>query len=329
MTELNFYELAKQGNPQAIAFLLEANLQSVGIAIAVNLNGDCLDVIFESEQVPAQDKFVEFVRSELTDLQPDSISKVKVEGRETGQDAVWSQEFTLNNRSFYEQTIAEESVANTTVEPPSNDMKTNSYIQEKPPELTGFEHRLRSTLILVGIVTGILAIAVVTFVTKTLNESAAKIDQNSENTASLTTAPDPFREAVNSALRAAELGRSAKTKEDWTLVAERWQEAVSLMRRVPVSSPNYQVAQTKVVEYQKYLLYAQESAVNPPPQSPSPETADPKKSEKSQSKKSNSETETSEKVKSKKSNSEKSNSEKATSEESNPQKSNSETAKKK
>jgi hypothetical protein len=329
MTELNFHELAKQGNPQAIAFLLEANLQSVGIAIAVNLNGDCLDVIFESEQVPAQDKFVEFVRSELTDLQPDSISKVKVEGRETGQDAVWSQEFTLNNRSFYEQTIAEESVANTTVEPPSNDMKTNSYIQEKPPELTGFEHRLRSTLILVGIVTGILAIAVVTFVTKTLNESAAKIDQNSENTASLTTAPDPFREAVNSALRAAELGRSAKTKEDWTLVAERWQEAVSLMRRLPVSSPNYQVAQTKVVEYQKYLLYAQESAVNPPPQSPSPETADPKKSEKSQSKKSNSETETSEKVKSKKSNSEKSNSEKATSEESNPQKSNSETAKKK
>ena len=330
MTELNFYELAKQGNPQAIAFLLEANLQSVGIAIAVNLNGDCLDVIFESEQVPAQDKFVEFVRSELTDLQPDSISKVKVEGRETGQDAAaWSQEFTLNNRSFYEQTIAEESVANTTVEPPSNDMKTNSYIQEKPPELTGFEHRLRSTLILVGIVTGILAIAVVTFVTKTLNESAAKIDQNSENTASLTTAPDPFREAVNSALRAAELGRSAKTKEDWALVADRWQEAVSLMRRVPVSSPNYQVAQTKVVEYQKYLLYAQESAVNPPPPSPSPETADPKKSEKSQSKKSNSETETSEKVKSKKPNSEKSHSEKATSEESNPQKSNSETAKKK
>lgn len=327
MTELNFYELAKQGNPQAIAFLLEAELPSVGIAIAVNLNGDCLDVIFESEQVPAQDKFVEFVRSELTDLQPDSISQVKVEGRETGQNAaVWSQEFTLNNSSFDEQTIAEESVVNTTVEPPSNDRITNSYIQENPPELTGLENRLRSTLIVVGIVTGILAIAVVTFVTKNLNESAAKLDQNPDNTTSLTTAPDTFREAVNSALRAAELGRSAKTKEDWTLVADRWQEAVSLMRRVPVSSPNYQVAQTKVVEYQKYLLYAQESAVNPPPPSPSPETADPKKSEKSKSTKSNSETETSEKVKSKKSNSEKSTSEKATSEKSNPKQSNSETA---
>ena len=49
----------------------------------------------------------------------------------------------------------------------------------------------------------------------------------------LATAPDTFREAVNSAVKAAELGRSAKTKEDWTIVADRWQEAVSLMRRVP------------------------------------------------------------------------------------------------
>jgi hypothetical protein len=342
MTELNYQELAKQGNPQAIASLLEANLQSKDITIAVNLNGDCLDIIFESDQIPgAQDKFVEFVRSELTDLQPDSINKVKVEGRETGQIAtVWSQEFSWDGSIFSQQPLAEEVVPNTTVANRSNHMETTSKIEEKQPELAGFENRLRSTLIVVGMVTGILAIAVVIFVNKELNRSATNLEQTPDKTATFTTAPDTFREAVNSAVVATELGRSAKTKQDWALVADRWQEAVSLMRRVPVSSPNHQTAQTKVIEYQKYLVYAQESAVNPPLLTPNTETADKETSEKANSKKSSSEIEKPEKVNSKKSNSEvekpekanskKSNSEtekpgKVTSDESNPQKSNSST----
>lgn len=335
MTELNFQELAKQGNPQAIASFLESQLQVEGIAIAVDRSGDSLDVIFESEEVPPQDKLVGFVRSELTHLQPDSISKVKVEGRQIGQIAAdWSQEFSLDASTYGEEILTEETVLNNPVYRMENNRDFAIDTQQKQPELTGLENRLRSTFIVVGIVTGILAIAVVAFVTKTLSDPDAKIAQNPESTASFTTAPDTFREAVNSALRAAELGRSAKTKENWALVADRWQEAVSLMRRVPVSSPNHQVAQTKVVEYQKYLLYAQESAVNPPPPSPSPETADKETSEKSNSKKSNSEKESSEKATSKKTDSEKessekvkskkSDSEKETSNESNSKKSNSE-----
>ena len=317
MTELNFQELAKQGNPQAIASFLESQLHFEGLAIAVDRNGDCLDVILESESVPPQDKFVEFVRGELNDLQPDSISKVKVEGKEKGEmAAVWSQEFSLDDRTFPEQTLAEQSMPVTTLAR-SNFRETAVEISEidgRQPELTGLEERLRSTFIVVGIVIGILAIAVVAFVAKTFSDPDAGIAQNPENTASFTTAPDTFREAVNSALRAAELGRSAKTKEDWALVADRWQEAVSLMRRVPVSSANHQVAQTKVVEYQKYLIYAQESAVNPPPPSPSSETPAPEKAEKANPKKSNSEKENSEKSNPKKSNSEKENSEKSNSE---------------
>jgi hypothetical protein len=322
MTEFNYQELAKQGNPQAIASLLEANLKSEGIAIAVNLNGDCLDVIFESEQIPgAQNKFVEFVRSELTDLQPDLISKVKVEGREIGQIAVaWSEELSWDGSSFSEQKPAEEVVPNTTVANRSNYMETTTNIEKQQPELAGFENRLRSTLIVVGVVTGILAIAVVIFVSKELNKSATNLEQTPDPTATFTTAPDPFREAVNSAMAAGELGRSAKTKQDWVLVADRWQEAISLMRRVPISSPNHQRAQTKVVEYQKYLVYAQESAVNPPPQSPTGETTDKEASEKATSKKSNSDTEKSEKATSKKSNFDTEKPEKATSKKSNPDK---------
>ncbi|MEG4251589.1 hypothetical protein [Microcoleus sp. Pol10D4] len=319
MTELNFQELAKQGNlATAIASWLNSQLQSEGITASANLDGDCLDVILEAEQVPIENTLVDLVRTELTNLQPDSIRKVKVEGRESGQiAAAWSQEFSLENSNFEPQSFAGEAVPNTAVV--NMDDRTemeNNFEEEKPSELAAFENRLRSTFIVVGLVTGMLAIAVVAFVGKILNQPAATAGNNPDETANLATAPDTipdtFREAVNSALKAAELGRSAKTKEDWSTVIDRWQEAVSLMRRVPVSSPNHQLAQSKVIEYQKYLLYAQEAAVTPPLPTPTPAPAEKSPSEKATPKKSNSTKETSEKATPKKSNSPKETSEKAT-----------------
>ena len=320
MTELNFQELAKQGNlATGIASWLNSQLQSEGITASANLDGDCLDVILEAEQVPIEDRLVDFVRTELTNLQPDSIRKVKVEGRESGQiAAAWSQEFSLENSNFEPHSFGGESAPNTAVANMDDRTEMESNIEEeKPPELAAFENRLRSTFIVVGLVTGMLAIAVVAFVGKIVNQPAATAGKNLDETANLATAPDTgpdtFREAVNSAVKAAELGRSAKTKEDWATVTDRWQEAVSLMRRVPPSSPNHQLAQTKVLEYQKYLLYAQEAAVNPPLPTPTPATAEKAPSDKATPKKSNSQKETSEKATPKKSNSEKRASEKATS----------------
>ena len=324
MTELNFQELAKQGNlATAIASWLNSQLQSEGIAASVNLDGDCLDVILEAEQVPIEDTLVDFVRSQLTNLQPDLIYKVKVEGRKSGEvAAAWSQEFSLENSTLEPQSFVAESVPNTAVVNRDSGAEMESNIEEeKSPELAAFEKRLRSTFIVVGLVTGMLSIAIVAFVGKILNEPAVTAGKNPDETATPATAPDTFREAVNSAVKAAELGRSAKTKEDWAMVVDRWQEAVSLMRRVPVSSANHQLAQTKAIEYQKYLLYAQESAVNPPPPSPTPTTSEKVEPEKATRKKSNSEKETSEKATPKKSNSEKAEPEKTT-----PQKPNSEKA---
>src|SRR4028119_1539794 len=315
MTELNFQELAKQGNlATAIPSWLNSQLQSEGITASANLDGDCLDIILEAEQVLREDTLVDFVRTELTNLQPDSIRKVKVQGRESGQiAAAWSQEFSLENSNFEPHSFGGESAPNTAVANMDDRTEMESNIEEeKPPELAAFENRLRATFILVGLVTGMLAIAVVAFVGKIVNQPAATAGKNLDETANLASAPDTFREAVNSAVKAAELGRAAKTKEDWATVTDRWQEAVSLMRRVPESSPNHQLAQTKVLEYQKYLLYAQEAAVNPPLPTPSPATADKAPSDKATPKKS-SPKETSEKATPKKSNSEKRASEKATS----------------
>ncbi len=318
MTELNFHELAKQGDPEAIASFLHSQWQSEDITVAVNLNGDCLEVILDGSPVPAQDKSVEIVRSELTNLQPNSIGLVKVDGREIGQlTSAWSEEFTLDGKTFSQQNLPEESSSNIMVANRGKNMETVNNIEAIQPEITGLENRLRSTFIVVGIVTGILAIAVAAFVGKMLNEPVATAGKNLEATPNVATAPDPFRDAVNSAVKAADLGRAAKTKDEWSVVANRWQEAVSLMRRVPPSSPHHELAITKVAEYQKYLIYAQESAVTLP--SPTPVTAEKESADKS-TKKSNSEKESTEKANPKKSNSEKESTEKAKSKKSNSEK---------
>ncbi|MBD2513717.1 hypothetical protein H6G93_01585 [Nostoc sp. FACHB-973] len=79
---------------------------------------------------------------------------------------------------------------------------------------------------------------------------------------------DTFREAVNKAINAANLTQSAKSPDEWKIVVNEWQGAMSttgyayaLMKNVPSSSPNYAIAQQKIIEYQKNLSYAQKNTV--------------------------------------------------------------------
>ncbi|MGD2182815.1 peptidylprolyl isomerase [Lusitaniella coriacea] len=72
----------------------------------------------------------------------------------------------------------------------------------------------------------------------------------------LGTSIDAFREAVNNAMRAAELTQTAKSPEDWNTVATHWQKAIAFMGAVPSNNSNYEVAREKVDEYQKNLSYA-------------------------------------------------------------------------
>ncbi|MFN6536805.1 MAG: hypothetical protein RM021_010580 [Nostoc sp. EkiNYC01] len=73
---------------------------------------------------------------------------------------------------------------------------------------------------------------------------------------------DTFREAVNKAINAANLTQSAKSPDEWKTVVSEWQGAIALMKNVPSSSPNYAIAQQKIIEYQKNLTYAQKNTVS-------------------------------------------------------------------
>ncbi len=70
---------------------------------------------------------------------------------------------------------------------------------------------------------------------------------------------DPFHDAVNKAMSAAELTQTAKTKAQWNTVITNWQQSISLMKAVPKTNRHYKVAQQKAVEYQSKKNYAQEA----------------------------------------------------------------------
>ena len=81
--------------------------------------------------------------------------------------------------------------------------------------------------------------------------------------AAATPPQEAFRVGVNQATNAANLTQSAQSEQEWTQVANYWQQAIFLMSTVTLDSKHYQVAQDKLTEYQNYLDYAQEKAHQP------------------------------------------------------------------
>ncbi len=68
---------------------------------------------------------------------------------------------------------------------------------------------------------------------------------------------DPFPQAVNQAMNAAERTQLARSKDDWQVVARQWHAALALIKAVPASSPHHATAQKKIGEYQRNLAYAE------------------------------------------------------------------------
>jgi hypothetical protein len=70
--------------------------------------------------------------------------------------------------------------------------------------------------------------------------------------------PETWSNAVNAATAASEAAQTAQTHADWQNVADKWQEAITLMGSVPEADENYATAQQKATEYRPNLDYARQ-----------------------------------------------------------------------
>ncbi len=111
MTQPNIKEPV-QTDVNAIAALLNESLQPQGITAKAVLKDVCLQIMLESAQVPNQNLVVPLICDRLITLGISSGKKVKIYGRQTGEDFPdWQQEFDLkeqiNSLSFKTEAAVE------------------------------------------------------------------------------------------------------------------------------------------------------------------------------------------------------------------------------
>jgi hypothetical protein len=97
MEQSNLLDLAKQGEPDAIAALMNAVLEPKGIKTYAEREHDCLNILLESPKTLNQETLVAFIKKGLLELGSPSIRSVKAQSKKIGLDAPsWTQEFELH-----------------------------------------------------------------------------------------------------------------------------------------------------------------------------------------------------------------------------------------
>lgn len=161
MTDANLTELAKQGNAEAIATILSDRLKPEGILAQATIQDNFLEITLEAEEVPDRYELVELIRSELTELQPELIKRVKVVGKEAGKKKEdWHQEFALEVGAFSYLIVPSLETDNPPAMPP-----VPSETEEKEAERVALENWQLSRIVLVFVV-AVLSVAVIIFIGK-------------------------------------------------------------------------------------------------------------------------------------------------------------------
>ena len=89
--------------------------------------------------------------------------------------------------------------------------------------------------------------------TQELSETSETSDDKPTNSSSV-----PFYDAVNKANKAWEMTPVASSSQEWIKIAILWNDALVLMKEVPESDSNYELAQDRIPQYRKYREFAKE-----------------------------------------------------------------------
>jgi uncharacterized protein (DUF697 family) len=96
MSQSNLEELAKQGDTNAIATLLNQSFSPNGITAKAAIKNDSLNIIVEAAETPNKQESVAIIREVITRLKLELVEAVTVYGRQPGDDIPdWYQKFLL------------------------------------------------------------------------------------------------------------------------------------------------------------------------------------------------------------------------------------------
>lgn len=99
--EQNVLSLAQQGDPDAIAVLINKVVSKKGVAATAKSKGTCLHIVLESDRVPNQASCVRFIHDGIIRLNPKYIDSVRVYGRRSDQKwPTWTELVELRQSAY-------------------------------------------------------------------------------------------------------------------------------------------------------------------------------------------------------------------------------------
>ncbi len=106
----NLLQLAKAGDPKAIASLLNRNLQPKGIAVRAIVRDHVLRISLEAENLPQETRLAPHLETALRNLSPETIESISISGFQTGfSRPTWIHSFDLTESAI--QTSAQVTAA--------------------------------------------------------------------------------------------------------------------------------------------------------------------------------------------------------------------------
>lgn len=277
---------AREGSVASIIQILNDQLAHVGVRARAVFASGILQLLCEAAtpQLLEQSSLVDRIREILENLSPRNIRRVNINSRlvrehqllwleEISRDPenqlLWSQEIKLRKPNLFKRLAAahhERQAEGKRALP-----RIAAPRSMKQPRLKGG---------IVGSVSlSVLLLAAVATIYKGLNSpvpnSTAATTQavasptSSEATPAVKTsqenansAVDSFSQAVRVAEQAATEGKTAQSRENWLLVAAKWQQASDLMATVPPNHPRYATAANRTLLYRQNSDKAQQEAQN-------------------------------------------------------------------
>ncbi|MGK7923536.1 MAG: hypothetical protein AB4080_26415 [Trichodesmium sp.] len=90
--EQKIMELAIQGNPKALALIINQSLQQQGITVIAGRKNGYLHIVVESEEIPSQEIVTPVVQQKIASLQSEYLKNIKIHGRQSGNKSIiWTQ----------------------------------------------------------------------------------------------------------------------------------------------------------------------------------------------------------------------------------------------
>lgn len=279
---------ARQGSVASIIQILNDELAQVGVRARAVFAEGVLQLLCEAAtpQLLEQSSLVDRVQEILEGISPHNIGRVNINSRlvrehqllwleEISRDSenqlLWSQEIKLRKPNLFKR------LATAHYERQAQAGKRALPRMAVPRSMQ--EPRQFQRGIVGGISLTVLLLAAVAAIYKGLNSqeqgATQATTQTIANTApseakpalkiskeTVNSAVDSFAQAVRVAEQAANDSKTAQSREDWLVVAAKWQQASDLMAAVPSKHPRYTTALNRTALYRQNSDKAQQEAQN-------------------------------------------------------------------